>query len=81
MAKLTRRQHQILCKATHTNKQIAVELGVSERTIKNHFTNIYRSLLGASSFRAPRSGRTQALVRGLEEGIIEFDDIAACTRY
>jgi len=81
MSKLTSRQRQILCKATRTNKQIAAELGVSERTIKNHFTNIYRSLLGASSSRACSiSPRTRALIHALEDGLIEVDDVAPCER-
>lgn len=48
-----------------TNKAIARELIVSERTVQTHFVNIFKKL-GASS-------RTQAVLHGLREGWFTLD--------
>lgn len=44
------------------NKQIAVELGISEQTIKNHVTSILRKLNA--------NARTEAVVLALKQGLI-----------
>jgi len=75
---LTLRQHQVLCLATWTNRQIARELGITEQSVKGHFTKIYRALLGRAPYRAPRSGRIQALMCALECGMVGLEDIAPC---
>jgi two-component system, NarL family, response regulator DegU len=47
------------------NKQIAVELGISEQTIKNHVTSILRKLNA--------NARTEAVVLALRQGLITID--------
>jgi two-component system, NarL family, response regulator DegU len=47
------------------NKQIAIELGISEQTIKNHVTSILRKLNA--------NARTEAVVLALRQGLISID--------
>jgi two-component system, NarL family, response regulator DegU len=47
------------------NKQIAVELGISEQTIKNHVTSILRKLNA--------NARTEAVVLALRQGLITLN--------
>jgi two-component system response regulator DegU len=47
------------------NKQIAVELGISEQTIKNHVTSILRKLNA--------NARTEAVVLALKQGLITIN--------
>jgi two-component system response regulator DegU len=47
------------------NKQIALELGISEQTIKNHVTSILRKLNA--------NARTEAVVLALRQGLISID--------
>ena len=47
------------------NKQIAVELGISEQTIKNHVTSILRKLNA--------NARTEAVVLALRQGLISIN--------
>jgi len=47
------------------NKQIAVELGISEQTIKNHVTSILRKLNA--------NARTEAVVLALRQGLITIN--------
>jgi DNA-binding NarL/FixJ family response regulator len=56
LAKLTTRQHQImeLILAGHRNKNIAADLGISQRTVENH---------RASIFKRTGSGSLPALAR------------------
>ena len=42
---LTRRQRQVLRLAVLSNKEIAHELGISTRRIKEHLTNLYARFL------------------------------------
>jgi DNA-binding NarL/FixJ family response regulator len=49
-----------------TNKQIAVALGVSEFTVKNHIRNILSKLAAED--------RTQAVVLGIQQGVIHLDE-------
>jgi len=50
-----------------SNKQIAAELGISERTVDTHCVNIYRKL-GVNS-------RTEAVLHAVKEGLITLDDL------
>jgi len=50
-----------------SNKEIAVKLNLSERTVKGYIAELF-SKLGASS-------RTEAVVKGLKKGILSIDDI------
>jgi two-component system response regulator DegU len=49
----------------YLNKQIAVELGISEQTIKNHVTSILRKLNA--------NARTEAVVLALRQGLITLN--------
>lgn len=61
---LTRRQAEILdlLAEGHGNKEIRHRLGIAERTVRAHLTELFQ-LLGAHS-------RTQALIRAREVGLI-----------
>jgi len=66
--KLSPRELQILKLAARgmSNKAIALELGLSLRTVKRHLDNIF-SLLHVSS-------RTEAVTTGLRDGFLSIDD-------
>ena len=49
------------------NKQVATELNISDKTVRNHVSNIYKKL--------HIYDRTQAVLYALREGLIEADDI------
>ena len=49
----------------YLNKQIAVELGISEQTIKNHVTSILRKLNA--------NARTDAVVIAIKQGLVSID--------
>ena len=51
----------------YLNKQIAVELGISEQTIKNHVTSILRKLNA--------NARTEAVVVAIKQGLISISQI------
>ena len=63
---LTAREKEILnyIAQGYLNKQIALELGISEQTIKNHVTSILRKLNA--------NVRTEAVVIALKQGIISI---------
>ena len=50
-----------------TNKEIARELCISERTVQSHFINIFRKLNVGS--------RTEAVLRALKEGWLSLEDL------
>lgn len=52
-----------------TNKEIASELTLSEKTIKNHVRNIFHKMRVFD--------RTEAAIKGIQEGIIELDRATA----
>jgi DNA-binding NarL/FixJ family response regulator len=61
---LTERETQVLQLLAHglANKQIAVQLGISEHTVKFHVSSIYTKL-GATN-------RTEAVRKGLQRGLV-----------
>jgi len=61
---LTDRELQILSLAAkgYTNKAIAVQLGISDRTVQNHLANIFQKLNAQS--------RTEAVMRAVSLGLI-----------
>ena len=63
---LTPRETEILnyIAQGYLNKQIALVLGISEQTIKNHVTSVLRKLNA--------NARTEAVVMGLKQGIISI---------
>jgi DNA-binding NarL/FixJ family response regulator len=64
---LTPRETQILnyIAQGYLNKQIAIELSISEQTIKNHVTSILRKLNA--------NARTEAVVIGIKQGLISLN--------
>jgi DNA-binding NarL/FixJ family response regulator len=50
-----------------SDRQIAQSLGISEKTVRNHTSNIYRKL--------HIFDRTQAVIYAVREGVIEVDDL------
>lgn len=64
---LTPRETEILnyIAQGYLNKQIAVELGISEQTIKNHVTSILRKLNA--------NARTEAVVVAIRQGLISIN--------
>jgi DNA-binding NarL/FixJ family response regulator len=62
---LTTRQAEVLALLAqgHANKEIRHQLGIAERTVRAHLTELFH-LLGANS-------RMQAVIRGRELGLIE----------
>jgi DNA-binding NarL/FixJ family response regulator len=50
----------------YANKQIACRLGISERTVKNHVTSIFKKL-GVNA-------RVEALVKALKTGVITLGE-------
>ena len=67
---MTPRQLEILPLLAYSNRQIALRLGISQQTVKNHLTVIYRKLLGYCQERGEGTTRVLALTTALREGII-----------
>jgi DNA-binding NarL/FixJ family response regulator len=67
--KLTLRELEILKLIAKgiSNKEIAVELNISSRTVKSHMVDIFRKL--------DVSSRTAAVITSLRIGFINVDDI------
>jgi DNA-binding NarL/FixJ family response regulator len=65
---ITERERDVLRLAARglTNKQIGVELGISDRTVQNHLANIYAKLGVAS--------RTEAVTEALQRELIKLHD-------
>ena len=63
---LTKRETQILCmiSAGYLNKEIGSELNISERTVKNHISNIFKKI--------DVSDRTQAAVFAIKNNLIQI---------
>lgn len=50
-----------------TDRQIARELGISEKTVGNHASNVYRKLHVFD--------RTQAVIYAVREGLVDVEDL------
>jgi DNA-binding NarL/FixJ family response regulator len=50
-----------------SDRQIAKSLGISEKTVRNHTSNIYRKL--------HIFDRTQAVIYAVREGVIEVEEL------
>jgi two-component system response regulator DegU len=50
-----------------SNRQIAQTLGISEKTVRNHTTNIYRKLRVLD--------RTQAVIYAIREGLVDVEEL------
>ncbi|MEC4679038.1 MAG: response regulator transcription factor, partial [Nitrospirota bacterium] len=68
---LSHREIEVLKKVAggKSNKEIANELDLSEKTIKNHLHNIFSKM--------KVDDRTKAALKGIQEGIIDLDDSLA----
>ena len=66
LASLTSRELEVLIKVANGmfNKEIATSLNISERTVKNHISNIFKKI-GVSD-------RTQAAVFAIKNDIIKL---------
>ncbi|MDO5291126.1 MAG: response regulator transcription factor [bacterium] len=64
---LTDRENEVLVLLTHGlfNKEIGYKLGISEKTVKNHVSNIFRKL--------EVSDRTQAAIYAVKNNIVSLD--------
>lgn len=73
-ARLTARQEQIrvLLRAGMSNKQIAWELGISEGTVKNHITDIFRILKANNRTQAAHGERSHS--RELTNTMYDIDE-------
>jgi NarL family two-component system response regulator LiaR len=69
MAQLRPREVELLRVAAKgvTNKEIASELGISQRTVQSHLVNIFRKMECGS--------RTEAVLHALQEGWLSLDDL------
>jgi DNA-binding NarL/FixJ family response regulator len=68
-APLTRREMEVLASLSrgHSNKEIARDLGISEKTVRNHASNIYRKL--------HIFDRTQAVLYAIRKGLVSLEDL------
>src|SRR5215217_2612938 len=70
-AGLTRREAQVLglLAASHSNKEIAAELFLSERTVERHITTVYRKI--------GTRRRTEAMAFALRHGLADVEEASA----
>lgn len=63
---LTAREHQILVLISqgNSNRRVARELGISEKTVKNHLSAVF--------MKTGVSDRTQAVVLGIRSGVVSL---------
>lgn len=74
--KLTPRQLEVLCLAAYSGPQVAVRLGISLHTVRNHWVNIYDRILGEHRERGTGDVvRTRALTTALRAELIELNEI------
>ncbi len=66
---LTKREIQVLKLVTNgmLNKEIAIRLRISEKTVKNHVSNIFKKI--------DVSDRTQAAVYAIKTGLVELSEM------
>lgn len=67
-APLTKREMEVLASLSrgNSNKEIARDLGISEKTVRNHASNIYRKL--------HIFDRTQAVLYAIRKGLVSLED-------
>ena len=65
---LTKREHEVMLLVAQglLNKQVAYELGISDRTVQFHLKSVFDKLAVSS--------RTEAVVQGLERGWLKLND-------
>lgn len=66
---LTKREVQVLKLVTNgmLNKEIAIRLRISEKTVKNHISNIFKKI--------DVSDRTQAAIYAIKTGLVELSEM------
>ena len=66
--KLTERELEVIRALSQgkSNKEIARDLEISEKTVRNHASNIYKKL--------HIFDRTQAVIYAIREGLVDLDD-------
>jgi DNA-binding NarL/FixJ family response regulator len=67
--KLTEREMQVITALAQgkSNKQIAHDLGISEKTVRNHASNLYKKL--------HLYDRTQAVLYAIREGLVDLESL------
>jgi DNA-binding NarL/FixJ family response regulator len=67
--RLTERELEVIKALAHgkSNKEIALTLGISEKTVRNHASNIYKKL--------HIFDRTQAVIYAIREGLVDVEDL------
>lgn len=67
--RLTERELEVIKALAHgkSNKEIAHTLGISEKTVRNHASNIYKKL--------HIFDRTQAVIYAIREGLVDVEDL------
>jgi NarL family two-component system response regulator LiaR len=68
---LTERELQVIMALAQgkSNKEIARDLDISEKTVRNHASNIYKKL--------HIFDRTQAVIYAIREGLVDLEDLGA----
>ena len=68
---MTKREIQVLKLVTNgmLNKEIAIRLRISEKTVKNHISNIFKKI--------DVSDRTQAAIYAIKTGLVELSEMEA----
>lgn len=66
---LTKREFEILLQISHgmSNKEIGASLDITERTVKNHASSLFRKIGVAD--------RTQAALFAVKNGLVSMEDI------
>ena len=69
MPPLTKRELQVIRALAQgkSDRQLAQSLGISEKTVRSHTSNIYRKL--------HIFDRTQAVIYAIREGIIDVEEL------
>jgi DNA-binding NarL/FixJ family response regulator len=67
--RLTERELEVVKALAHgkSNKEIAHSLGISEKTVRNHASNIYKKL--------HIFDRTQAVIYAIRRGLVDIEEL------